>query len=119
MNMKIRPKLSVFLLLILAWTFKSCGINQGSTSSQDPWDQVDEILSKIIAPEFPDRDFLITDYGAVADGTTKNTVAIRRAIEACNAAGGGRVVVPEGEFMTGPIYLKSNVNLHVQKGAKI
>ena len=66
---------------------------------------------------FPDRDFPITKYGAVADGKTNNTKAISRAITACNRAGGGRVVVPAGEWLTGPIHFKSNVNLHLSENA--
>lgn len=66
---------------------------------------------------FPDRDFVITDYGAVADGTTNNTQAIADAIAACGKAGGGRVVVPEGEFFTGPVHFTSNMDLHLAEGA--
>ena len=66
---------------------------------------------------FPDRDFPITKYGAVADGKTNNTKAISRAITACNRAGGGRVVIPAGEWLTGPIHFKSNVNLHLAENA--
>ncbi|MFC6998910.1 glycoside hydrolase family 28 protein [Rufibacter roseus] len=85
----------------------------------DPWEQVEEILQHIEAPSFPDKDFLITAYGAQSGGTVDCSQAIKQAIEACHAAGGGRVVVPAGKFLTGPIYLKSNVNLHVQKGATL
>ena len=70
-------------------------------------------------PSFPDRDFPVTDFGAVADGTTDATAAFRAAIDACARAGGGRVVVPPGVFLTGPIHLRSNVNLHVSEGATI
>ena len=76
-------------------------------------------LARIKAPAFPDRDFKITDYGAVADGKTDNTEAIRKAIAACNAASGGRVVVTPGVFLTGAVHLKSNVNLHVLEGATL
>src|SRR6266542_3860001 len=55
----------------------------------------------------------------VADGKTDNTEAIRKAIAACNGAGGGRVVVTPGVFLTGAIHLKSNVNLHVTEGATL
>lgn len=55
---------------------------------------VPEILSRIRAPTFRSQDFVITSYGAVAGGETDNTDAFRTAIETCNAAGGGRVVVP-------------------------
>lgn len=68
---------------------------------------------------FPAQDFSITDYGAVAGGEVSNTEAIARAIEACNKAGGGRVVVPHGEWLTGPIHLLSNVNLHLAEGATL
>ncbi len=86
------------------------------------WDAQTAILARIRAPEFPARDFPITDYGAVAgtsSSTVDNTDAIRRAIAACHAAGGGRVVVPAGIFNTGPIHLLSNVNLHLADGATL
>lgn len=81
------------------------------------WQRVPAILERIQAPSFPDRDFLVTDFGAVPDGETDNTAAIRRAIEACHAAGGGRVIVAGGEFLTGAVHLKSNVNLHIAEEA--
>jgi polygalacturonase len=83
------------------------------------WEQVPKILSRIKAPTFPDRDFNITDYGAVGDEKTNCTEAINKAISAANEAGGGRVVVPAGSFLTGAIYLKSNVNLYVSQGAVV
>ena len=83
------------------------------------WQQVPRILSGIEAPRFPDRDFKLTDYGAVADGKTDATEAFRKAISAAHEAGGGRVVVPAGTYFTGPIHLKSNVNLHVADGAVV
>jgi polygalacturonase len=59
----------------------------------------------------------ILKFGAVADGRTLNTKAINAAIDACGKKGGGVVVVPAGLWFTGPIELKSNVNLHLKKGA--
>jgi len=86
-----------------------------AASHADPpeWQQVPEVLARIIPPEFPARDFVITQYGAVADGQTDCTAAIDSAIGACAAAGGGHVVIPAGEFLTGPIHLRSNVDLHL------
>src|SRR5215468_3210506 len=55
------------------------------------------LIRNIHPPKFPAHDFPITDFGAVADGKTDSTEAIRKAIEACHKAGGGRVVVPDGE----------------------
>lgn len=83
------------------------------------WEMVPTILARIKAPKFPAKDFKITDYGARAGGDNDSTDAIRNAIQACNAAGGGRVVVPPGVFHTGAIHLKSNVNLHLMEGATL
>lgn len=60
---------------------------------------------------------LITSYGAIADGKTDNAAAIQRAIDEVSDAGGGRVVIPPGNFMTGTIFLKSGVDLHLEAGA--
>ena len=76
-------------------------------------------MPSIEFPVFPECEFKISDFGGVSDGTTKNTEAFRRAIQACANAGGGKVVVPAGKWLTGPIHLKSNVNLHLEKGAVV
>ena len=70
-------------------------------------------------PTFPSRNFPITDFGAVGDGQTVATAAIARAIAACAAAGGGHVVIPAGLWLTGPIELQSNVDLHTERGALV
>jgi pectin methylesterase-like acyl-CoA thioesterase len=68
-------------------------------------------------PRFPKRRFNITSFGAISGGKKMNTAAIQHAINACAAAGGGEVVIPKGRFPTGPITLKSNINLHLSRGA--
>ena len=83
------------------------------------WEAVPAILARIKAPRFPARDFSIVDYGARPGADTDNAEAIRKAILACHVAGGGRVVVPPGVFHTGAIHLKSNVNLHISRGATL
>ena len=83
------------------------------------WEAVPSILARIKPPKFPARDFPITNYGARAGGDFDNTEAISKAIYACNKAGGGRVVVPAGVFMTGAVHLLSNVNLHISEGATL
>jgi len=81
------------------------------------WIDYERTLARIKAPTFPDRDFPITDFGAKAGADS--SAAIRAAIEAAAKAGGGRVVVPPGQWKTGAIHLKSNVNLHVATGATL
>lgn len=82
----------------------------------DPWLEASAIEQQLEPPVFQEQDFFVTDYGAVGNGETPATEAIRMAIEACHKAGGGRVIVQEGSYHTGPIHLKSGVNLHLQKG---
>jgi polygalacturonase len=86
---------------------------------EDPWSQLPAILARIKPPVFAQRNFDITEFGAVGDNKTDCTVAFQKAIAACHAAQGGRVVVPEGEFLTGAIHLKSNVNLHLHSDATV
>jgi len=86
-------------------------------AEQAEWAQVPGIRARIQAPAFPARDFVITNYGAVADGKTDCTEAIARTIDASVKKGGGRVVIPAGEFLTGAIHLKSGVNLHLETNA--
>ena len=68
-------------------------------------------------PYFRKDTFNILKYGAKPDGFFMNSTAINQAITLCNAAGGGTVLIPKGFWVTGPISLKSNVNLHLEKGA--
>jgi polygalacturonase len=95
----------------------SLGPHAVAAGGDDGWSKADEILTHIHDPRFPDRAFPITDFGAApgADATT----ALRRAIAACHAAGGGRVVVPAGVFLTGAIRLLSNVDLDLAAGATL
>ena len=85
----------------------------------DPWSALPQILARIKPPVFPNRDFDITTFGGRGDGEFDCTEAFKKAIATCSNAGGGRVVVPAGEFSTGAIHLKSNVNLYVGRGGTV
>ncbi len=74
---------------------------------------------EIRPPSFPDRVVSIVEHGAVPGGVTMNTGAFAAAIDACAKAGGGTVLVPPGLWLTGPIRLKSGINLHVARGAVV
>ena len=81
----------------------------------NPWRQAKNVEKTIVTPVFPDRTFLVTDYYRAGD--TLYTEAINNAIVACSTQGGGKVVVPKGEFKTAAIHMRSNVNLHLEEGA--
>ena len=85
----------------------------------DLWSTAADILRRIKDPVFPARDVSITAHGAKGDGAFDCGPAFKAAIDACQAGGGGRVVVPAGRYLTGAIRLRSNVNLHVQQGGTI
>ncbi len=76
-------------------------------------------MADLTRPVFSDRAFDIRSFGAVEGGVVKNTAAIRKTIEAAAVAGGGRVVIPPGIWLTGPIHLDNNINLVVSTGAEV
>jgi len=83
------------------------------------WVRAAWIRRMLQPPSFAAREFDITAFGARGDGVTLNTQPIARAIAACAAAGGGRVLVPAGRFLTGALELKSGVELHLARGATL
>lgn len=94
------------------------GKNSGVNRADDKlWQQADAIIASIALTDFPQVDFVITQYGAKAAAGFDNSMALKAAIAACHATGGGRVVVPVGRFETGAVHLLSNVNLHLQQNA--
>ncbi len=108
--------LGICLLILPTALVTSC-----STTAQKQktgWEKLSEIRNHITPPSFPDKDFSIMDYGAEKDSTKDCLPAIKKAIAACNKAGGGRVIIPAGvHYVKGPIHLKNNVNLHLEDGA--
>ena len=91
-----------------------------SIAQAKAWDEEEykRIEQSIKAPTFPEKDFLITKYGAkTTNSAAQNQKAINKAIATCSKKGGGRVIVPSGTFVTGAITLLSHVNLVVEKDA--
>jgi polygalacturonase len=103
-------------LLLLAMTAGIVQLTNAQTGTE-PTRYSWANLPRIQVPVFKKDTFNITRFGAKPDGITLNTEAINKAIEACSVAGGGVVYVPQGVWLTGPIVLKSNVNLYVSRAA--
>lgn len=76
-------------------------------------------MPKVQRPAFPDNKISMEDVGGVADGITLNTEAFAKGMAALEEKGGGTLIVPSGVWYTGPIVFKSNVNMHLEKGALI
>ena len=114
------------LFLLLTLCLVTLGLQAQGWNDQ----QYQQIERSIRVPQFTDRDFPITKFGAKATATiakkgmstkdiaAKNQKAINKAIEKCSKKGGGRVIVPAGQhFLTAAIELKSHVNLVIEEGA--
>jgi len=106
----MRKTLISFLLLC----FAVCGFSKTVEAPEAPFK-----FDPLNMHEFPAKDFVITKYGAKKGNVQANIKAFAKAMEACSKAGGGRVVVPAGEWICGPIVFKSGCNLFLAEGAKI
>ena len=105
----------MFLLLMLSLLMPMLAVGTPQ------WDEATyrQIEQSIRVPQFADKAYVITKYGAKATNTAaQNQKAIQKTIDLCSKKGGGRVVIPAGQtFLTGAITLKDGVNLHVEEGA--
>jgi polygalacturonase len=106
-------KIKCFATIVLASISIGSAKSQSSGNSKFSWTN----LPKVIQPVFKTDTFNILRYGAVADGVTSNTTSINNAIIECSRKGGGVVLIPGGLWLTGPIEMKSDVNLHVVRDA--
>lgn len=117
---KKAPFLRIFInSALLALLIYSCKTNQKEVIIPDHFKAADEIIKTIVDPVFADNVVNIIDFGAIPDGVTNNSDAIKKAIDNCYQLGGGKVIIPSGAFLTGPIHLKSNINLHLEAGAEV
>jgi polygalacturonase len=108
------------ILLPLLLIFVSCvEKNISRQSGADPYLGVEFKMPVIAEPSIPDRSVNITDFGALPDGRTLNTEAFKAAIERISEKGGGRVIIPRGLWLTGPIILKGNIDIHTEEGALV
>ena len=94
-------------------------IGQEKNTSKNSWKKMQLILDNLKSPSIPNKTYSILNYGAIADGVFNNTISINNTIKTCSNNGGGKVIVPSGKYLTGPINLENNVNLHLEEGAEI
>lgn len=90
-----------------------------SPTDESVYDNLPFEMPQVDRPVFPDYEVSITDFNAKGDGVTLNTEAINNAIKAVHEKGGGKVVIPAGVWLTGPIELLSNVNLYTESNALV
>ncbi|OXB06380.1 glycoside hydrolase [Flavobacterium plurextorum] len=114
----ITCKVVVFYSMMVVMVL-SCSKKINSVTEADPWKRMELTIKSIPETHFPDKTYNIKDFGAVADAKTSNTLVFEKAIKACASNGGGKVLVPNGKYLTGPIHLESNVNLHLEDNAEI
>ena len=120
-------KLICLLLLGMTMTASAqkhtCDKGKPCANCENPYKQFTQNLPfqmpEVSAPAIPDRHVSLKDFGGKADGIALNTDAFARAIDALTAQGGGHLIVPRGVWHTGPIVLKSNIDLHLEAGAVI
>lgn len=109
----------IYTLLYLSIIYLSLSACQESYT-QNGWEAVPDLINRITLPSFPDRDYLIVDFGAVGDSVTDCYESFKKAINKCNQDGGGKIIVPAGVFLiNGPVRLKSNVHLYLSEGARL
>ncbi len=105
--------------LVIIFTISGCSSNQAELVA-DGWNNLPKILENIKSPEFPDKVYDVSDYGAVPGSQKDSKKAFAEAIKFCSDNGGGTVIIPSGEYIcNGPIVLLSNVNFHLEEGAVI
>lgn len=116
-NLSIIPiYLSMLALSVGAVEFS---VESARIIEQTGWASVAERLEQINPPSLPGRTFSIAEFGGAGDGVTDNREFIAKAIDAASQSG-GKIVFPEGDyFIDGPIHLKSNIHLHLEKGARV
>lgn len=106
------------LFLSLSFFLNSCSATKSFVKTTEIEVEAPFEMPIIKIPDFSSCEkMLITNFGAVKGDKEKTTLAIEKAITKANSIGGGIVVIPEGEWLTGKIHFKSNVNIHLDKGA--
>ena len=112
----------VIPILFLAFVMASCAENKAENNTykyEYLYKDLPFEMPKVQIPEFPNKDINLLDFGGTPDGITLNTDAFEKAMQFLSDNGGGTLLVPKGVWFTGPIVFRSNINMHLEKGALI
>lgn len=117
-------RINVLMLLVAGLIYVSCETKNAvkvdvSEEPNDIYKGLEFEMTPLADPIIPSNKISIAEHGAIGDGVTDNTNAFAEAIKAASEKGGGRVIIPRGIWLTGPITLKSNIELHTEEGAVI
>jgi polygalacturonase len=114
-------KLIKTIIVVIAFLMTSCAevSKHEFAGSSENYSGIEFEMPKIQEPVIPDYTVIIKDFGAVSGGQVLNSEAFANAIDAVSTRGGGKVIIPAGVWLTGPIILKSNIELHAEAGALI
>ncbi|RVT80028.1 glycoside hydrolase family 28 protein [Flavobacterium sufflavum] len=107
---------AAFVIMLSGWSQNSAAQN---SNSEELYQGIEFKMAKVQKPKIPNNTVNIKDFGAVNGGYVLNTKAFADAIDAVSKKGGGKVIIPPGIWLTGPIILKSNLELHAETGALI
>lgn len=108
------------ILIVLSVLLSAAGFGaNGQSDYRELYVDLPFEMPEISRPDFGERSVSVTDYGALGDGVTLNTEAFNKAMKELSAQGGGTLQVPAGVWLTGPIEFRSNINLHLDRGAII
>ena len=105
-------RVTTYVLAIII--FASCNLNYDFAKL---YEDLPFEMEQVQRPNIPDREVDIRDFGGIGDGVALNSAPFEKAIDALSKKGGGRVVVPTGVWLTGPITLKDNIELHIKPDA--
>lgn len=110
-------KLNNLFFATLALLFVGCATKNDPATNDALYENLPFAMERVPRPEIPDREVSISEFGGVGDGVTLNTEAFARAIDELHGKGGGRLHLPAGVWFTGPIVLKDNIELNLDRNA--
>lgn len=118
-EISMKSKFHIACLLIITSAFISCASARSAYKYESLYENIPFSMPKVQAPVFPDNRVNLPDVGGKPDGISLNTEAFEKAMKSLSDKGGGTLIVPKGIWFTGPIVFRSNINMHLEKGALI